>query len=479
MSREDTARRDRDGEHLAFDPGEVRRVETLESLSGLLRHLRRRLARQHGDSLLTYRELAARTRWGHGVIGDYFAGKTLPPTDRFDTLVRLLGATPAEQGALATARDNVEELRRSTASAGGASAQRRPGGWPVPRQLPPDAFGFTGRAAQLATLDELVRPGSGRGPVLTCLLDGIGGSGTSALAIRAAHQIADRFPDGQLYADLLGNDPAGPAPPLVVLSRFLRALGIADAVVPDSVAEASALFRAQVATHRLLVVLDNAHDAAQVRALLPASSTCAVLVTSRQRLATVDHAACVAVDVLPARDAVAFLGRFAGPQRLAAERPAAGEIARLCGYLPLALRIAGARLAARPHWPIGALAERMRDDAHRLDALRYADLDIRATFRTSYDRLRLSESATDRAAASALIPLARPAGADLTPATAGLLLGEGDQGAELILERLVDARLLETPVSGRYRFPELLRLYARELTDERQNGPVGSGRVRP
>jgi hypothetical protein len=486
VSRADPAQRGRDAtprpplapvpdDRMGLDPREVRQVDSIEALAGLLRHLRRRLARQQGGALLTYRDLAARTGWAHGVIGDYFAGKTLPPTDRFDTLVRLLGASRVEQGPLATARDRVEERRRGSAPAGGGTGGRPAGGWPAPRQLPPDAFAFTGREAELSRLDNLLRPGSGPGPMPACLLDGIGGAGTSALAIHAAHRVADRFPGGQLYVDLMGNDPAGPLPPVVALSWFLRALGHAGAPVPESLAEASALFRSQAAGRGLLVVLDNAYDAAQVRPLLPASPTCAVLVASGPRLITVDCAQGMHVDVLPPGDAVALLGRFAGPQRLLAQRPAAEEVARLCGYLPLALRIAGARLAARPGSPIRELADRLRDGG-RLDALRYADLDVRRTFRAAQARLRRDASPLGPLADRAL-PVLAGADGDLTVAAAAALLGVPRPQAELVLERLVDARMLQTAGSGRYRFPELLRLFAGEQVTPPRH-PVASGRDR-
>jgi len=162
------------------------RARTLADLAGLLRDLRRRHARQQGGAPLSYRELAAATGWSHGIIGEYLAGRVLPPTDRFDTLVRLLGATPAEQGVLATAGDRVEEHRRRAAPAAGT----------VPRQLPAEVSGFTGRDAALEALDALLAESPATVPI--AVVSGSPGVGKTALALRWAHQVADRFPDGQL-----------------------------------------------------------------------------------------------------------------------------------------------------------------------------------------------------------------------------------------------------------------------------------------
>ncbi|MET9296386.1 NB-ARC domain-containing protein [Streptomyces sp. NPDC003077] len=430
-------------------------IDSLAELAAALRHLRRRQARQKGDAPLTYRELAATTGWAHGVIGDYFAGKTLPPTDRFDVLVRLLGASGVEQGALATARDRVEERRRGRGPVGGD----RPVRPPVPRELPPDVPVLIGRERQLARLLS-PRPSAPSGRAVIVALDGPAGVGTSALAVHAAHRLADRFPDGQLYADLRG--PGGrPMPPAVVLARFLRALG-GPAVPPGSAAEAGACYRALAAGRRLLVVLDNAHDAAQVRPLLPAAPGSVVLVASRRVLATVDGVEHVRVGTLPDPDALELLGAFGGTDRLSGERRAAEAIVRHCGGLPLALRVAGARLAARPGWPVRALADRLADARQRLDELACDDLRVRDAFRQAYDAALHGAAADDHAAASALPLLARHDGGGLTLRQAAGVLDLPEARAERVLERLVDARLLDSPAPREYRFHALLRLFALE-----------------
>jgi tetratricopeptide (TPR) repeat protein len=291
-------------------------------------------------------------------------------------------------------------------------------------------------------------------PVPVCALDGIAGIGKSALAIHAAHRVADRFPDGQLYADLRGaSADRSPVTPIAVLGRFLRALGVAGSDA-GSVEEAAAMFRGATADRKLLIVLDNARDAAQVKPLLPAGPGCAVLVTSRQVLATLDGATHVHVEVLSATEAVALLGR--------GDREATAMIARLCGYLPLALRIAGARLAARPTWPVQALAERLSDAQRRLDELQLGDLGVRASFQVSLQELAASADPLDRLAAEAFPLVAVPDGADVSLGLAASLLDRPVDATERALERLVDARLLDSPAPQRYRLHDLLRLYGRE-----------------
>ena len=174
-------------------------MRSLADLGQILRALRRRHARTTGGSELTYRELAAATGWSHGIVGEYLSGRVLAPTDRFDVLIRLLGATPAEQGALATARDRIEEARRRPAP-----------GAAVPRQLPLDVSAFTGRTRELDELTALLADGCQRSAVVISAVAGTAGVGKTALAVRWAHRVADRFPDGQLYVDLRGY---GPEPP--------------------------------------------------------------------------------------------------------------------------------------------------------------------------------------------------------------------------------------------------------------------------
>jgi hypothetical protein len=296
------------------------------------------------------------------------------------------------------------------------------------------------------------------------VISGTAGVGKTTLAIHAAHWLAERFPDGQLYVNLQGaTSGLQPLHPLGVLGRFLRALGVESSAIPTEVDEAATRFRSQVASRRLLVVLDNAHDTAQVRPLLPASPGCGVLVTSRRVLAALGGAHHLHLDVLAPPEAIQLLGRLAGRQRVAADPEATAQLAQWCGYLPLALRIAGARLAARPGWPVSALAERLADQQRRLDELVLADMGVRASFEVSCQELGASADPLDRAAAGAFSLLGVLDGPDVSLPVAAHLLDQPRQAAERVLERLVDAHLVQTPSPGRYRLHDLLRLYAREL----------------
>ncbi len=340
-------------------PGAVAGVRSTEDLARLLRELRRRDARRRGGAELTYRDLAAATGWSHGIIGGYLAGRVLPPTDRFDTLVRLLGASPAEQGALATARDQVEEGRRGPASSR-SSPPRAPGSGEVvdvPRQLPADVPAFTGRAARLADLDRLLggiptpraTPFGDTGSQVqgarprVVLIAGTAGVGKTALAVHWAHRVADRFPDGQLYVDLRGYDPQQPADAGDVLAGFLRGLGVPASGIPAATVERAARYRTAVAGRRLLVLLDNASAADQVRPLLPGTGTCVALVTSRDALGGLvarDGVHPIHLGRLDRTESLTLLRRLLGP----GTGPGTAEtLATRCAGLPLALRIAATR----------------------------------------------------------------------------------------------------------------------------------------
>src|SRR5688572_7153258 len=341
---------------------EIADVTTVAALAAVLRRLRRREARREGANPLTYRELAARTGWSHGIIGEYLAGRVLPPTDRFDALIRLLGATAEEQGALATARDRVEESRRG--------APVRPA-TAVPRQLPAEAFGFSGRQEQLDELDRLLERGAPGRAVVISAVSGTAGVGKTTLAVTWAHRVAGGFPDGQLYVDLRGYDEEQPVPPGDALARFLRGLGVAATDIPAEVDERAATYRTLLAGRRMLVLLDNASGADQVRPLLPGSPTCLTLITSRSNLAGLvarEGARRIDLDVLSEAEAVALLRAVIGG-RVDAGLQAACQVAELCAYLPLALRIAAQSAVAHPAMSLGRLAADLRDEAGRLDQL--------------------------------------------------------------------------------------------------------------
>jgi tetratricopeptide (TPR) repeat protein len=241
-----------------------------------------------------------------------------------------------------------------------------------------------------------------------------------------------------------------------VLDRFLRALGVSAEALPTDMDEQAALYRSQLVGRRALVVLDNAFSAEQVRPLLPGSSTCAVVVTSRRRLTELEGVHRLDLDTMDPDDALDFLSKLAGRRRVEAEPEAAGDIVQLCGCLPLALRIAGGRLQARSTWSISWLAARLADERTRLSELKVENLEVRASFEFSYRDL-------DTPTARMFRRLGLIAGPDLAAGVAAVLTDSTNEEAAAILEALADAHLLEpAPVTGRYRFHDLLRLYARE-----------------
>ncbi|HEY8504467.1 MAG TPA: tetratricopeptide repeat protein, partial [Gemmataceae bacterium] len=276
-------------------------------------------------------------------------------------------------------------------------------------------------------------------------------------------RVADRFPDGQLYVNLHGaTQGLEPLDPLEALSRFLRALGLHQSAIPATLEEAAARYRSVLADRRILVLLDNARDSTQVRPLLPGTATCGVLITSRTPLWDLDGAHHVRLGVLSPAEGMALLTRLAGPARIAAEPDAAAQAAQACGYLPLALRIVGARLAARPTWTVRVLADRLADQHRRLDELALRDLAVRASFQVSLQSLPAGTDLVVQGLARAFCLLALLDGPDFGLPVAAALLGQPPAATEAALERLVDEQLIEQPRPGRYRFHDLLGLFARE-----------------
>jgi DNA-binding SARP family transcriptional activator/tetratricopeptide (TPR) repeat protein len=339
---------------------------------------------------------------------------------------------------------------------------------PRPAQLPADIGDFTGRETPVAQLCALLL-GTGAttnpGAVRIAVVNGAGGLGKTTLAVHAAHQVRAQFPDGQLYVDLLGAS-GQPAEPGEVLARFLRDLGVEGDKVPARDDERGALYRTRLTGRRVLILLDNAKDAAQVRPLLPGSSSCTVLVTTRNRTPDLVSTRFVDLNVLEDTEALALFSRIVGEERAVAEPDATAEVLVACAGLPLALRICAARLAARRQWRIATLAGRLRDEQRRLDELSIGDLAVRASFQVSYDSLTSPARGVDPARVFRLLGLWQ--GWWISLAAAAVLVGAADHDAEDALETLVDANLLESPTPGWYRFHDLLRVYATEraLTEE-------------
>ncbi|RSN15542.1 transcriptional regulator [Nonomuraea sp. WAC 01424] len=334
-----------------------------------------------------------------------------------------------------------------------------------PAQLPPPVSAFVGRTSQIRTLDRILRQ-DGRCPPMG-VISGVAGAGKTALALQWAHLVADRFPDGQLFANLRGYDPdRESAQPAAVLERFLRALGVDGTAIPAGAEERTALFRSILDGRQVLVVLDNAESAAQVRPLLPATPGCCVIVTSRRRLEglLMGGALAVPVEVLTEQDSAELLARVLGAERVAAEPETVAELAALCDGSPLALRIAAAKLAMRPQWSVGEMAERLADERSRLDQLSRGGLEVRASIGLSYREL----SARAALAFRRLGLMDAPGG--YAPWLMAALLDTTVHDGERLLEELVDAQLLQ-PLGRdeagqpRYRFHDLIRLYAREQAE--------------
>ncbi|MFG2307593.1 BTAD domain-containing putative transcriptional regulator [Streptomyces sp. NPDC048566] len=335
-----------------------------------------------------------------------------------------------------------------------------------PAQLPATVTDFTGRAAFVRELsDVLAAASSEEGRVMAVsALAGIGGVGKTTLAVHVAHQARGAFPDGQLYVDLQGAGSRA-AEPEAVLGSFLRALGTPDTAVPDSLEERSALYRSVLDGRRVLVLLDNARDAAQVRPLLPGTEGCAALVTSRIRMVGLAGAHLVDLDVMSPEEALQLFTKIVGDERVASEREAALDVVAACGFLPLAIRIAASRLAARRTWTVSVLAAKLADERRRLDELQAGDLAVKATFELGYGQLEPAQARAFR-----LLGLAD--GPDISLAAAAAVLDLPAEDTEDLLESLVDTSLLESAAPGRYRYHDLVRLYARACAERDEHPPT-------
>ena len=417
-----------------------------------------------------------------------------------DAIAEELGVDPGEQLQLLFQDLLTRDTRRREAAGEAESATgEEPSGRPAvaaapepPGQLPADIADFTGRARDVRRLCDLAPagPGAGTGPdggtgldagtgpdagggpdvvwgagqggaVQVALVTGAGGLGKTTLAVHAAHRLRPHFPDGQLYVNLQGASPQ-PLSPGDVLARFLRDLGVSGAQIPVDPDERAGLLRTRLTGRRVLMVLDDARDSAQIRPLLPGSGSCAVIVTTRGRLPDLASTRLVDLDVLEKAEARALLRNIVGAARTDAEAAATDEVLAACAGLPLAIRIAGARLAARTGWSVRTLASRLGSEQRRLDELKVGDLAVRATFEVSFASLpRPSRpGAVDAARAFRLLGLWT--GPVISLPAAAALSGQPDDDAEDALEQLVDAHLLESPAPGVYRFHDLLRVYAAE-----------------
>ena len=438
--------------------GEGRQAAALDLYTGLRERLDTALGVKPGPEL---REAHLRVLRGR-----------LPPATRPVGLAQPTAASqcegqsqasqPTESGAghgpAARAEDRSAEKPRQSAAAGAAV---------TPAQIPVDVAGFVGREGELRALDALLTADDDHPASRIVVMTGMGGVGKTALAVRWTRAARDRFPDGQLYADLRGHGVGTPIQPVEVIAGFLGAFGVAAAQVPADEDQASALLRSVLDRRRVLILLDNAADVEQVRPLLPASAGCATIVTSRRRLGGLvarDGAAVIDVQPLTAAESADLLSRAIGAARAQAEPEAVARIADLCAHLPLALRITAANLATRPAHSVADHVARLTADG-RLDALTVEGdphTAVRATFELSCAALHSGDLHVFRLAG--LAP-----GPDVTAGQVAALADVPVAAARAVLGRLEDRNLLFEYTSGRFKFHDLVRLYAFELAESAES----------
>ncbi|WP_406003221.1 ATP-binding protein [Streptomyces sp. NBC_00829] len=451
-------------------PGSVR---TAAEFVALLRTVKAR-------SGLSYRALERKARGG----GDYLPVSTLagalnraslPSEDMVLALVRACGgdqvtvAEWAEARCALALREGSAPVKDSpwrapdqpeTNTGGGQKGQDgAAGGQLAPCLLPADLSLFVGREDDVSEACRLLVE-ERTGPV-TLLVTGPAGVGKTAFAVRTGHVLASRFPDGQLYVDLRGFG-AEPADPFTVLGTFLRALGMSGGAVPPELTGRIHLYRTLLARRRTLVVLDNAADVLQVRDLMPSGPHCATVVTSRTTLADVGGRR-LPLGILDSETGLLLLREMLGPDRTAAESDSARSIVQTCGGLPLAMWVAGARLAARPHWPLAKVAHALADEQRKLDELAVGHIAVRASLELTYQAM---PSTTQHALAMlALLP-----GTDFAAWALAALLDVGLSDAETAIDDLVEVHLVEiTSVDAtkfRYRLHDLVRLLGRERAEK-------------
>lgn len=421
-------------------------------------------------------QLRERTRH-HLMLAQYRSGRRADAMETYrearEHFIEELGIEPGPD--LNELHDAI--LRDDPALAAAASAESHrpaPVAPAVPSELPPEVPAFTGRTEELAALESLLS-GDTQGQATTTvgLITGAAGIGKSGLAMRWAFRAAEHFPGGQLFADLCGYDEhREPVRAHEILSRFLRSLGVPGEQVPDDLEERVALYRSLLADRRVLIVLDNARTYAQVRPLLPGSGHCCVLVTSRdqmEELVARPSRARVHLGLLSEDEGVELLTAIVGRARIAPARADAARLVELCDRLPLALRIAAARLASKPHWTVRYLVNRLTDERRRLDELSQGESRVRASLALSYRYLHEEPARLLRRLGLLDVP-------DFTAWAAAAVLNKEVLDAERIVEDLVDAQFLEVvsvDATGqlRYRFHTLVRLYAAERARQEETEP--------
>ncbi len=356
--------------------------------------------------------------------------------------VRTAGAAPAEPKVPAQAGHRERPAAAETG----------------PDLLPMDQADFSGRAAEINWLRDALTSNATHQPP-TVVITGGAGVGKTSLVVRAAHALGQDFPDGRLYVDLRGRSDR-PADPNDVLSRLLRALGLAPAEIPADLDARAELYRDRLSGRRVLIVLDDAANDRQIEPLLPSGRGCAIIITGRTLLGGPAGSRMRMLRELPQAQAVEMLARVAGEDRVMSEKEAAHQLARYCGGLPLALRAVANRLVSRPHWTVAQVLARIANEERRLDEMAYGSLDVRASLELSYNQLDATASRLFQHLGATIHP-----GTDLV---AGPVIGLAPEEAEDALERLVDMHFLRVvgrDAAGRihYRMHELHRIYARSV----------------
>jgi DNA-binding SARP family transcriptional activator/tetratricopeptide (TPR) repeat protein len=420
--------------------------------------------RHHARLVPELRELTVRypfreRLWGQLMLVLYRSGRQGDALEAYLSLYRLLadelGVEPGEP---------VRELHQRILAADPA-LDVRPGparaGQPVPRQLPAPPQKFTGRIREIADLDQVHEAST----VTISAIDGMAGIGKTALAVHLAHRIADRYQHGQLFIDLHGHTPGvAPRDPADALDHLLRALGIPGPQIPADLDDRAALYRTRLTDQKMLILLDDAATETQVVPLLPGGPGCLVLITSRHRLAGLDYTHTQSLDTLPVADAASLFVQTAGADRLRDEQPdLLTELVELCGRLPLAIRIAAARLRSHPAWSLLHLVLRLRDHQHRLGELEAGQRSVTATLDLSYRHLT-----PDLQRAYQLLGL-HP-GLDIDVYATAALLDSTRSHTSRLLDHLLDAHLLQEPTPGRYRFHDLVRAHAAHTALGDQSG---------
>ncbi|GAA3212844.1 AfsR/SARP family transcriptional regulator [Nonomuraea helvata] len=405
--------------------------------------------------------------WAQFMLALYRCGRQAESLEAYRTVVRLLrdelGLDPGDElrrlheAVLSGISDLQLPLQGERPAEPDARNALGPE-WHVLNQLPPSSADLVVRADVIAAGQ--ARAGSQDADGLPIvMLCGPPGVGKSALAVDLAHRLADRFPDGQLYLRLDGSSPGRPRDPAEMLAELLQSTGTHPASIPDGLEQRSAAMRARFAGRRILLLLDDVADVPQIEPLLPGEARCLVLLTSRRHLVGLPGVDVVKMTPFSGEESRELLGRLIGHERVAREPAAADAIAAACGWLPLALRIAGARLAVRPNWSLARLAARLQDESRRLDELVTDDLAVRPSLELSYEAL-------PEPVATAFRRAGLLNGSDFAAWSLGVVAGVAD--GEPLVEHLLRANLLEavgTDVSGepRYRLHDLLSIYAREL----------------